>query len=67
MFTKAAACSVSDMTPEIQTLLSLLVVALAAAGLVWRAYRKRKHHGCGSDCGAVSPEMKKLQARLTRK
>jgi hypothetical protein len=55
------------MTPEIQTLLSLLVVALAAAGLVWRAYRKRKHHGCGSDCGAVSPEMKKLQARLTRK
>jgi len=54
------------MTPEIQTLLSLLAVAIAAVWLVRRAFRK-KSSGCGGgECGAISPEVKKLQARLKR-
>ncbi|ACB74158.1 FeoB-associated Cys-rich membrane protein [Opitutus terrae] len=55
------------MTPQVQTILALLVVALAIGGLVWRAYNKRKNPGCGSDCGAVSPELKRLQKQLTRR
>ncbi|MFZ9682272.1 MAG: hypothetical protein ACO3DQ_03590 [Cephaloticoccus sp.] len=50
------------MTPEIQTLLALLAVGIAAVWLVRRAFRKTT--GCGGDCGAVSPAMKKLQRRL---
>ena len=55
------------MTPETQTFVALAIVALVAVWFVARAVAKRKQPGCGSDCGAVSPEMKKLQARLTRK
>jgi hypothetical protein len=51
------------MTSEIQTLLALLAVGIAAVWLVRRAFRKTAT-GCGGDCGAVSPEMKKLQRRL---
>ena len=52
------------MTPEIQTILSLLAVGIAAVWLVRRAFRK-KAGGCGGgECGAISPEVKKLQARL---
>jgi hypothetical protein len=54
------------MTPAVQTVLALALVALAAAWLVRRALVKRKNPGCGDDCGAVSPEMKRLQARLKR-
>lgn len=53
------------MTPEIQTLLALAVVAIAAVWLTRRVLRKKASHGCGGgECGAVSPEVKKLQARL---
>jgi len=55
------------MSPAFQTLAALAVVALAAIWLTLRTLAQRKHPGCGSDCGAVSPEMKKLQARLARK
>ena len=54
------------VTPEIQTLAALLVVALAATWLILRAVAKGKHPGCGSDCGAVSPQMRRLQARLKK-
>jgi hypothetical protein len=54
------------MSPTVQTILALALVALAAAWLVRRAIVKRKNPGCGDDCGAVSPEMKRLQARLKR-
>lgn len=54
------------MSSQIQTYVALAVVALAATWLVLRAIAKRKHPGCGSDCGAVSPEIKKLQAHLRR-
>jgi hypothetical protein len=55
------------MSPGIQSLLALAVVAIAAIGLTLRALAKRRHPGCGSDCGAVSPEIKRLQARLKRR
>lgn len=52
------------MSPRLQTILALVIVAVAFAWLVRRALLKRKHPGCGSDCGAVSPEIRRLQARL---
>jgi hypothetical protein len=55
------------MSPEFQTVAALIVVALAAAYLFSRAFRKRKNPGCGTDCGAISPQMRKLQARLKRR
>lgn len=55
------------MSAELQSILALLVVALALAGLVWRAVAKRKNPGCGTDCGAISPEVKRLQNHLARR
>ncbi|MBP6507048.1 MAG: hypothetical protein KA257_05740 [Opitutaceae bacterium] len=53
------------MTPEIQTYLALAVVALTATGLVWKMLRKDHSKGCGGgECGALSPEVKKLRARI---
>ena len=56
------------MSSSLQTLIALAIVALAAALLVRSWLKKRKKPGCGSsgDCGAISPEVKKLQARLKR-
>ena len=66
MFIKPAPPSASDMTPTVQTIMALAIVALAVTWLVHRSLAKKKAGGCGDDCGAVSPEMKKLQARLRR-
>lgn len=53
------------MTPQIQTFVALAIVAVAAVWLVLRAVSKRRKSGCGiGECGAISPEVKKLQARL---
>lgn len=55
------------MSSSLQTILALALVALAATLLVRSWFKKGKHPGCGSEgCGAVSPEVKKLQARLKR-
>jgi len=54
------------MNTQLQTVIALLVVALAAAWLVVRALKRKKNPGCGDDCGALSPEVKRLQARLKR-
>lgn len=54
------------MTSSVQTVVALAIVAVAAVWLVMRALAKRRNPGCGSDCGAVSPEVKRLQARLKR-
>lgn len=52
------------MTPEVQTILSLLAVGIAAIWLVRRVFRK-KSTGCGGgECGAISPDVKKLQAKI---
>lgn len=55
------------MTSGIQTISALAIVAAAVAWLVVSAIRKRKTPGCGNEnCGAVSPEVKKLQAKLKK-
>ncbi len=52
------------MTSSLQTLLALGLVALALAYLLWSWLRPKKSPGCGGSCGAVSPEVKKLQRQL---
>jgi len=55
------------MSPQLQTIAALAIVAAAVAWLLWRSFAKRKNSGCGSEgCAAVSPEVKKLQAKLKR-
>lgn len=54
------------MSAELQTGIALGLVALAALYLLRAALKKRKNPGCGSDCGAVSADVKKLRDRLTR-
>ena len=56
------------MSSSLQTLIALGLVAIAAAFLLRSWFRKKKSPGCGStgECGAISPEVKKLQAKLNR-
>ena len=55
------------MPPAVQTIVALAIVAVAAALLLRSWFGKRKKTGCGSDgCAAVSPEVRKLQAKLKR-
>ena len=55
------------MSSTLQTISALALVALAA-GLLLRSWLgKKKSSGCGNEsCGAVSPEIKELQAKLKR-
>lgn len=53
------------MSSSLQTILALAVVAVAAAWLIYSSIRKRHSSGCSSEgCAAVSPEVKKLRAKL---
>ena len=54
------------MSAPVQTLLALGIVAVAAALLVWHFFFRKKQPGCGGQCDAISPEIRKLQARLKR-
>lgn len=54
------------MSAPVQTILALIVVAIALAYLVRRAVVKHRNGGCGTDCGAISPEIRRLQAKLKR-
>ncbi|HVT74160.1 MAG TPA: FeoB-associated Cys-rich membrane protein [Lacunisphaera sp.] len=54
------------MSSSVQTVVALAIVACAALMLVRSFLKKRKQPGCGSECGAISPEVRKLQARLRR-
>jgi len=54
------------MSSSLQTVIAFALVALAAAYLIYAGLKKRRRPGCGDDCGAVSPEVRKLQARLKR-
>jgi hypothetical protein len=46
------------MSSSLQTLLALVIVALAATWLVWRGVAKKKNPGCGGDCGCPTDELK---------
>lgn len=54
------------MSSSLQTIIALVIVAIAASLLVRSWFKQRKNPGCGSNCGAVSPEVKKLQAKLKK-
>jgi hypothetical protein len=46
------------MSPQVQSYLALIVVAMAVAGLVWRYRRKRQKPGCGGECGCAASDLK---------
>ncbi len=52
------------MTAPAQSAVALLIVAIAAAALLWRAVRRGKGGHCGDGCGAVSPDAKALLKKL---
>jgi hypothetical protein len=53
------------MSSTLQTIIALAVVAIATGWLLYSALRKKSSPGCGSGgCSALSPEVKKLRARL---
>ena len=55
------------MSSALQTIIALAIVAVAATLLLRSWFSKRKSPGCGSEsCGAVNPEIKKLQSKLKR-
>ena len=55
------------MSASTQTSIALTIVAVTVAWFAWRSFAKKKNAGCGSEgCAAVSPEVKKLQAKLKR-
>ena len=54
------------MTPQLQTILALAIVALAATWLVRRALAKKKNPGCGGDCGCATPDAKLRAAKNPR-
>jgi len=54
------------MSDNLQTFIAFAIVAAAALWLARRTLAKKKSGGCGGDCGAVSSEVKKLQAQLKR-
>jgi hypothetical protein len=55
------------MSSQLQTVIALVIVAAATTYLVLRALAKRRNPGCGTECGAVSPEIRKLQAKLRKR
>lgn len=55
------------MSSALQTVLALGLVALAAAYLLWSWFGRKKKPNCAGECGAVSPEIKKLQSRLKKR
>jgi hypothetical protein len=54
------------MSASLQTVIALVIVATAAVLLLRSWFGRKKSSGCGGGCGAVSPEIKKLQAKLKR-
>lgn len=54
------------MSSSLQTFAALGLVVLAVVFLLRAWLGKRKASGCGGACGAVSPGVKELRARLKR-
>ena len=55
------------MSPTVQSLVALAVVAFAVIWLVRRSLAKKKAGGCGSDCGCASSEVKAAAANVNRR
>jgi hypothetical protein len=54
------------MSPALQSILALALVALAVVWLVRRSLAKKKA-GCGGDCGCPASEVKAAAASLPRR
>jgi len=54
------------MSPTLQSIIALAVVACAVTWLVRRSLAKRKNPGCGGDCGCPSSEVKAAAAKILR-
>ena len=67
MSTTSALRSASDMTPALQSILALAIVACAAVWLVRRSLAKKKAGGCAGDCGCPSSEVKAAAASASRR
>jgi FeoB-associated Cys-rich membrane protein len=53
------------MSSSFQTIIALAIVFVTVGLLLYAAFRKKKPSGCASGgCPAVSPDIKKLQAKL---
>jgi hypothetical protein len=52
------------MSPELQTVAALVVVAFAGGWLVLRALAKRRNPGCGGACGAPGRAAREFRAKL---
>jgi hypothetical protein len=56
------------MSPDFQTIAALTIVGITVVLLVRSLVRKKKNPGCssGGACGAVSPEIRKLQRKIRK-
>ena len=54
------------MSPTLQSILALVVVAVAAVWLVRRSLARRKNPGCGNDCGCPANEVKVRAAKIAK-
>jgi hypothetical protein len=54
------------MSRATQTIVALGLVLVTVALLLRTFFTRRPGAGCGGACSAVSPEVKRLQARLKR-
>ena len=55
------------MSPTLQSILALAIVALAVVWLVRRSIRKKKSGGCAGDCGCPASEVKSAAATVQRR
>ena len=55
------------MTPAVQSLLALAIVAFAVIWLVRRSLAKKKAGGCAGDCGCPASEVKAAAATVSRR
>jgi len=51
------------MNAGAQTIAALAIVAVAAGALVWRACARRGGGCADGECGALSPEIRRLRRR----
>ena len=55
------------MSPTVQSILALVIVAFAVTWLVRRSLAKKKAGGCGGDCGCPSSEVKAAGAKVIQR
>jgi hypothetical protein len=54
------------MSPTLQSIFALAIVALAVTWLVRRSLAKKKAGGCGGDCGCPASDVKERAAKIAK-